>query len=36
VHVNNTNPALQPDGPERRQVAAAGWTIGQDGMEFRL
>jgi len=36
VHLNNTNPALQPDGPERRQVAAAGWTIGQDGMEFRL
>ncbi|SPH17248.1 Coenzyme PQQ synthesis protein B [Defluviimonas aquaemixtae] len=36
VHINNTNPVLQPDGPERRTIEAAGWTIAQDGMEFRL
>ncbi len=36
VHINNTNPILQPDAPERRRVEAAGWTVAQDGMEFRL
>lgn len=36
VHINNTNPALQPDGPEAQAVAEAGWTIARDGMEFRL
>lgn len=33
VHINNTNPVLQPDGPERAAVLAAGWQIGFDGME---
>lgn len=32
IHINNTNPVLQPDGPERAIAAAAGWTIAQDGM----
>lgn len=36
VHINNTNPVLDPDGPERRAAEEAGWIIGQDGMEFRL
>lgn len=36
IHINNTNPVLQPDGPERRAAEAAGWTIAQDGMEFAL
>lgn len=36
VHINNTNPALQPDGPEAQAVAKAGWTIARDGMEFRI
>lgn len=36
VHINNTNPALQPDGPEALAVAQAGWTIAQDGMELQL
>ena len=33
VHMNNTNPVLRPDSPERRTAEAAGWTIGCDGME---
>ncbi|MBN9888218.1 pyrroloquinoline quinone biosynthesis protein PqqB [Salipiger abyssi] len=33
VHMNNTNPVLRPGSEERRQAEAAGWTIGQDGME---
>lgn len=36
VHVNNTNPVLQPDGPERAAVTAAGWEIARDGMEITL
>lgn len=27
VHINNSNPALLPGSPERREVDAAGWTI---------
>jgi pyrroloquinoline quinone biosynthesis protein B len=34
VHINNTNPALQPDGPERAALSAAGWQIAADGMEI--
>jgi pyrroloquinoline quinone biosynthesis protein B len=33
VHVNNTNPILRPDSPERARIAAAGWEVAQDGME---
>lgn len=36
VHMNNTNPVLRPDGPERAEAEAQGWTIGQDGMEITL
>ena len=36
VHMNNTNPVLDPASAERAQAAAAGWIIGQDGMEFSL
>ena len=32
VHINNTNPVLRPDGPERAQVYAAGWEIARDGL----
>jgi len=35
VHLNNSNPVLREDGPERRQVEAAGWEIAFDGMEIR-
>lgn len=34
VHMNNTNPVLRPNGAERAEAQAAGWTIGQDGMEI--
>ncbi len=34
VHMNNTNPVLRPGSPERAEAEAAGWTIGQDGMEI--
>lgn len=34
VHVNNSNPALRPDGPERAELEAAGWVLAQDGMEI--
>ena len=33
VHINNTNPVLRPDSPERAAVAKAGWEVAQDGME---
>lgn len=36
VHVNNTNPVLQPDSEERRSLEAAGWELAQDGMRFDL
>jgi pyrroloquinoline quinone biosynthesis protein B len=36
VHINNTNPILGTDSPERAQVTAAGVEIGEDGMHFTL
>jgi pyrroloquinoline quinone biosynthesis protein B len=36
VHMNNTNPVLRPDAPERAEALAAGWEIGFDGMEIAL
>jgi pyrroloquinoline quinone biosynthesis protein B len=36
VHINNTNPILFEKSPERRRVVAAGWQIGEDGMEFKI
>lgn len=36
VHINNTNPILQPTSAERAAVEAAGWTVGWDGMTLRL
>lgn len=36
IHINNTNPVLQPDGPERAALTAAGWELAQDGMEITL
>ncbi len=34
IHINNTNPILQPDSRERIAVQAAGWEIAQDGQEI--
>jgi len=36
IHINNSNPALLDDSPERRHANAAGWEIAYDGMEVRL
>jgi pyrroloquinoline quinone biosynthesis protein B len=36
THINNTNPMLIEDGPERREVEAAGFQVGVDGMQFTL
>ena len=36
IHVNNTNPMLRDDSPERRIVEAAGWEVAWDGMEISL
>ncbi|WP_424985404.1 pyrroloquinoline quinone biosynthesis protein PqqB [Microbulbifer sp. S227A] len=33
VHMNNTNPVLRPGSAERAEAEAAGWIVGQDGME---
>ena len=36
IHINNTNPILVEDGPERAAVRAAGVEVAQDGMVFEL
>jgi pyrroloquinoline quinone biosynthesis protein B len=36
LHINNSNPILLADSPERRQVEAAGFEIAYDGMEVQL
>lgn len=36
IHINNTNPVLLADSPERAELEAAGWRIAQDGMEVSL
>jgi pyrroloquinoline quinone biosynthesis protein B len=34
VHINNSNPALRQDSPERREIERAGWEVAFDGMEI--
>jgi pyrroloquinoline quinone biosynthesis protein B len=36
THINNTNPLLIEDSPERRVVEAAGWEVAFDGMDFTV
>jgi pyrroloquinoline quinone biosynthesis protein B len=36
THINNTNPMLRSDSPERAQVERAGWEIAWDGLEIAL
>lgn len=36
IHINNTNPVLLDDSPERAAVNAAGWEVSFDGMEIVL
>jgi pyrroloquinoline quinone biosynthesis protein B len=36
THINNTNPILIEDSPQRRKVEAAGFEVAEDGMEIVL
>jgi pyrroloquinoline quinone biosynthesis protein B len=36
THVNNTNPMLVEDSPERAEVERAGLVVGMDGMRFEI
>ncbi len=36
VHINNTNPLLLGNSPQRHQALAAGWDVAHDGMEIVL
>jgi pyrroloquinoline quinone biosynthesis protein B len=36
THINNTNPILDEDSAERRQLAEAGWEVAADGMTLEL
>jgi pyrroloquinoline quinone biosynthesis protein B len=36
LHINNSNPILLDDSPERAAVEAAGWEVAYDGMEIQL
>lgn len=36
IHINNSNPVLHEDSPERSALRAAGIEVAHDGMEFAL
>jgi pyrroloquinoline quinone biosynthesis protein B len=36
THLNNTNPLLKEDSPERWTVEEAGWEVAFDGMDFEV
>lgn len=36
IHLNNTNPVLLEDSPERAAVERGGWRVARDGMEIAL
>lgn len=36
IHINNTNPVLLPDSPERAKAQSRGWEIAEDGMAIDL
>lgn len=36
VHINNTNPVLVEDSPERARVEGEGWTVAHDGLSLTL
>jgi pyrroloquinoline quinone biosynthesis protein B len=36
THINNTNPILRSDAPERKEAQAMGWEIAHDGLEVTL
>jgi pyrroloquinoline quinone biosynthesis protein B len=36
LHINNSNPILLADSPQRADVEAAGWEVAYDGMDIQL
>jgi pyrroloquinoline quinone biosynthesis protein B len=36
IHINNTNPILDRDSAEHRQVMQSGWEIAEDGWDIQL
>jgi pyrroloquinoline quinone biosynthesis protein B len=36
LHVNNTNPMLDEDSPEYRELKSAGWELAEDGWQLSL
>jgi len=36
IHINNSNPLLKEDSPERARAEACGWEVAADGMEILL
>jgi pyrroloquinoline quinone biosynthesis protein B len=36
IHINNSNPVLLDDSPERAEILAHGWEVAYDGMEVSL
>jgi len=36
IHINNSNPILLADSPERAEVEAAGWDVAFDGMRIAV
>jgi pyrroloquinoline quinone biosynthesis protein B len=36
IHVNTTNPILDEDSAERREIEARGWSVAEDGMRIVL
>jgi pyrroloquinoline quinone biosynthesis protein B len=36
LHINNTNPVLVEDSPERAEAEASEWTVAHDGLELTL
>lgn len=36
IHINNTNPVLMPESPQRAELRRAGWELAFDGMEIAL
>jgi pyrroloquinoline quinone biosynthesis protein B len=36
IHVNNSNPVLLADSPQRAELNRAGWEVAADGMEIDL
>lgn len=36
IHINNSNPVLLADSPERTLAVEAGWTVAEDGMRIEI